>query len=67
MSVARAYDEETQKILDDFLEKLGEDANIDAEFLAELREMVGGGTLDDPTRIRQAVANLKAKADELHD
>jgi hypothetical protein len=65
--VAQAYDEETQKILDDFLEKLGEDANIDAEFLAELREMVGSGTLDDPTCIRQSVANLKAKADELHD
>ncbi len=65
--MAQAYGEETQKILDDFLEKLGEDANIDAEFLAELRKMVSSGTLDDPTRIRQAVANLEAKANELYD
>ena len=63
--MSRQYSEETRKILEDFLETLGRNKRVDAEFLAELRRMVGGGELGDATRIQQATAILEARADEL--
>ena len=61
------YSEETREILEDFMQALGKDARMDADFLAELRRMVDSGTLDTSASIRQAVANLKAKADKSYD
>ena len=61
------YTEETREILEDFMQTLGKDARMDADFLTELRWMVDGGMLDRPASIHQAVANLKAKADKLYD
>jgi hypothetical protein len=61
------YSEETREILEDFIQALGKDARVDADFLAELRRMVDSGTLDSSASIQRAVANLKAKADKLYD
>jgi hypothetical protein len=65
--MSHPYSEETREILEDFIQALGKDARVDADFLAELRRMVDSGTLDASASIRQAVANLKAKADKLYD
>ena len=64
--MAQPYSEQTQKILDDFLDALGQNEGIDSEFLEELRGMARSGTLDDRSRIQQAVADLEGRADELH-
>ena len=65
--MSHPYSEETREILEDFMQALGKDARMDADFLAELRRMVDSGTLETSASIQQAVANLKAKADELYD
>ena len=65
--MSHPYSEETREILEDFMQTLGKDARMDADFLAELRRMVDSGTLDTQASIQQAVTNLKAKADKLYD
>jgi hypothetical protein len=65
--MSHPYSEEMREILEDFMQALGKDARMDADFLAELRRMADSGTLDTQASIQQAVANLKAKADELYD
>ncbi len=65
--MSHPYGEETREILEDFVQALGKDARVDADFLAELRRMVDSGTLDAHASIQQAVANLKAKAEEHYD
>jgi hypothetical protein len=64
--MAQPYSEQTQKILDDFLDALGESVDIDSAFLAELREMAHSGTLDDRNRIQQAVTDLEGRANVLY-
>ena len=61
------YSEETREILEDFMQTLGKDVRMDADFLAELRRMVDSGTLDTHAGIQQSVANLKAKAEKHYD
>ncbi len=65
--MSHPYSDETREILEDFMQTLGKDARVDADFLAELRRMVDSGTLDTHASIQQAVADLKAKADKLYD
>ena len=65
--MSHPYSEETREILEDFIQTLGKDARMDADFLTELRRMVDSGTLDSHASIQQAVANLKVKAGKLYD
>jgi ribosomal protein L19E len=65
--MAQPYSEEVQKILDDLLAALAEKKEIDSTLLAELRTMARSGTLENRSQIQRAIANLKAKADELYD
>ncbi len=65
--MSHPYSEETREILEDFMQTLGKEPSMDVDFLAELRRMVDSGTLESPASIREAVANLKAKADKLYD
>lgn len=62
--MSQRYSEETQKVLNDFLEVLSAHDDIDPDFLAELHRLTTDGELDNRTQIRQAVAILEAKADE---
>lgn len=61
------YGKETRRIVDDLLAALGAKEGIDSAFLEELKVMAGGGMLDNRGRVRQAIANLEAEEDGLHD
>lgn len=63
--MSKSYSEETRRILSDFLDTLSKNPELDASFLHELRQMMDDGKLENRTRIREAVQNLEARADEL--
>ena len=63
----RSYNEKTQEILKDFLQVLSTYDAIDPDFLAALHQMTNDGKLGNHTRIRQSIALLEAKANELQD
>jgi hypothetical protein len=56
--MATTYSQETQKILQDFLETLAAQNKITPSFLADLQQMVADGTLDDASCIVQAIEKI---------
>ena len=63
--MSNSYNQETRKILDDFLETLQAKGEVDPDFLAQLCQMAQTGNLGSPTHIRHAINLLKDKVDEL--
>jgi len=53
------YNQETRKILDDFLETLDAKGEVDPDFLAQLRQIAKTGNLGSPTHIRRAINLLE--------
>ena len=59
--MATTYSQETQKILQDFLETLAAQNKITPSFLADLQQMVADGTLGDTSCIVQEIEKLSGK------
>ena len=53
------YTEETQRILEDFVETLSKSQKMDADFLNTLRQMLATGKLGDTSQIAKVVEALE--------
>ncbi len=62
-----SYTEETQKILEEFLETLRASPEINRNLLADLRQMLADGKLASPARITRAIDHLLRDSDGLQD
>lgn len=65
--MSHRYGRQTRVILEDFLDVLSRNKKVDPHFIAELRTMIRSGHLDNPSRIRQAVAKLEERANDLQN
>ncbi|MDT8306639.1 MAG: hypothetical protein RRC07_11950 [Anaerolineae bacterium] len=69
--MSRSYSQETGRILDDFLQALGQRGGVDRQLLDALHELRADEGLSSPTRVQQVVEQLqqarRAAQDEWQD
>lgn len=59
--MSQLYTEQTERILQDFLDALEKEAAVDRAFLADIKRMARDGALSHRSRVQTAMANMEKR------